>query len=370
MATPPHPVASRPTSFPRGEVKKYLAAILIVVFFTPLASPAHADLQLCNRTSFVVEAALGVEEKGVTATRGWFRVDPGACRTVLRGDPTADRLLVHARALALYGSVRPLNAAQVQLCVGEGDFLVAGAQRCKDANQRLVPFAEVRPRATPNGLALQLAEPADYGAEQARLAAIQRLLVLAGYGAEPIDGVPGPRTDAALALFLRERGLGSDASSSAIFLDLLMDAVREGSGPGLLWCNETAHAVMAALGVEEAAGLVARGWWRVEPGACVRPDLPVSSLRAGRSPSGLAGANGRTGARVFSYAEAVDAAGAVIEKKGRPLAWGGATQLCVRNSRFEIRDHADCAARGLTAQGFAAVELAHRTGATLRFREP
>jgi uncharacterized membrane protein len=352
-----------------GEGKAGIGA-LILILFTLISNSAHADLQLCNRTSFVVEAALGVEEKGATATRGWFRVDPGACRSVLRGDPSADRLLVHARALALYGSVRPLNAAQVQLCVGEGDFLVAGAQRCKDANQRLVPFAEVRPRATPSGLALQIAEPADYGAEQARLAAIQRLLVLAGYGAEPIDGVSGPRTDAALALFLRERGLGADAATSSVFLDLLMDAVREGSGPGLLWCNETAHTVMAALGVEEAGGLVARGWWRVEPGACVRPDLPVSSLRAGRSPSGLASANGRAGTRVFSYAEAVDTAGAVIEKKGRPLAWGGTTQLCVRNSRFEIRDHADCAARGLTPQGFAAVEFAHRTGATVRFREP
>lgn len=335
-----------------GEGKAGIGA-LILILFTLISNSAHADLQLCNRTSFVVEAALGVEEKGATATRGWFRVDPGACRSVLRGDPSADRLLVHARALALYGSVRPLNAAQVQLCVGEGDFLVAGAQRCKDANQRLVPFAEVRPRATPSGLALQIAEPADYGAEQARLAAIQRLLVLAGYGAEPIDGVPGPRTDAALALFLRERGLGSDAATSSVFLDLLMDAVREGSGPGLLWCNETAHTVMAALGVEEAGGLVARGWWRVEPGACVRPDLPR-----------------RGNVRVLSYAEAVDAAGAVIERRGRPLAWGGTTQLCVRNSRFEIRDHADCAARGLTPQGFAAVEFAHRTGATLRFREP
>jgi uncharacterized membrane protein len=72
----------------------------------------------------------------------------------------------------------------------------------------------------------------------------------------------------------------------------------------------------------------------------------------------------------LSYAEAVDAAGAVIEKKGRPLAWGGTTQLCVRNSRFEIRDHADCAARGLTPQGFTMVELTQRTGATVRFREP
>jgi uncharacterized membrane protein len=328
-------------------------AVLGVLMLLAFTSPARADLELCNRTSFVIEAALAVEDKGTTATRGWFRIDPGACRTVLRGELAADRLLVHARALALYGSIRPLNESQVQLCVGEGDFLIAGARRCGGANRRLAAFAELRPRKTPSGLALQIAEPADYGAEQARLAAIQRLLALAGYHAEEVDGISGPRTEAALALFLRDRGLGVDAPSSSVFLDLLMDAVRAGTGPGLLWCNETAHTVMAALGLEEAGATVARGWWRVEPGACVRPDLPRRAV-----------------VKVLSYAEAVDGAGAVIEKSGRILAWGGATRLCVRNSRFEIRDHADCAARGLSAQGFAAVELAVRAGATVRFREP
>jgi uncharacterized membrane protein len=311
-------------------------------------------LQICNRTSFVAEAVLGVESKGVAATRGWFRIDPGQCRVVLRGPPDAERLFIHARALAIYGAVQPLNVAQVELCVGERDFLVAGAKRCSKAGERMVPFAEVRPREADGGHSLQIAETADYGGDQARLAAIQRLLMLAGYGGEPIDGIAGPRTDAALAQFLRERGLAPDAAGSISFLDLLIDAVREGAGrPGLLWCNETAHTVMAALGFNEGNVIVARGWWRIESGACLRPDLPRQS-----------------GARAYSFAEAVDAAGAVIEKSGRALAWGGTTRLCTRNSKFELREHADCAALGLIAQGFAAVEIAGRSGATVRFREP
>jgi uncharacterized membrane protein len=171
--------------------------------------------------------------------------------------------------------------------------------------------------------------------------------------AEPIDGVAGRRTDAAIGLFLRERSLPTETATSPSLLDLLVDAVREADGPGLLWCNQTAYTVMAALGVEEEGGIVARGWWRVEPGACVRPSMQR-----------------REPARVFSFAEAIDQAGAVIERKGTPLAWGGATKLCVRNTRFEIREHNDCDARGLTVQGFATVELGGRRGATLRFREP
>jgi uncharacterized membrane protein len=323
-----------------------LAAIL-------LSLPARADLELCNRTSFVIESAVGIEEQGVAATRGWFRVDPGTCRTVLRGEFSSERLFVHARTLPIYGAVKPLHAEETELCVGEGEFLIAGARRCTAEKQRLVRFGRMVPRPSEHGSAVHIAEPADYGPDQARLAAIQRLLTLAGYEAEPIDGVAGSRTDAALGLFLRERNLPADSAAAAGFLNLLIDAVREVEGPGLLWCNQTAYTVMAALGVEEDNGIVARGWWRVEPGACVRPGVPR-----------------RERTRVFSFAEAVDKAGAVIERKGTPLAWGGATKLCVRNTRFEIGEHNDCDARGLTPQGFATVELAGRRGATIRFREP
>ena len=328
-----------------------IAALAAFSFLAP-GSPARADLEICNRTSFVLETALGIEDQGTAATRGWFRVDPGACRIVMRGDPAFDKLFVHARTLPVYGAVKPLFPSAVELCVGEGDFLIAGARRCAE-KQRLAAFGEMRPRESENGKAVHIVEPADYSPEQARLAAIQRLLTLAGVDAEPIDGVSGPRTDAALGSFLHERGLSADAAASPKFLDLLVDSVRGGAGPGLQWCNETAHAVMAALGTEEGGHVTARGWWRVAAGACVRPDLPR-----------------KTGARVYSFAEAVDEAGAAIERNGKPLAWGGSTRLCVRNSRFELSEHNDCPARGLTMQGFAAVELPQGAGATVRFREP
>jgi uncharacterized membrane protein len=336
----------------QNDRKLVCAIVLSAAFGLSLSSPAHADLELCNRTSFVVEAALGIEDQGIAATRGWLRVDPGACRSVMRGDPAFERLYVHVRALQVYGTVKPMHGAETQLCVGEGEFLIAGARQC-DEKQRLVPFGEMQPRPSENGRAVSIVEPADYSPDQARLAAIQRLLTLAGYNAEPIDGVTGPRTDTALAQFLREQHLPDEAPASPAFFDLLIRAVREGAAPGLLWCNETPHTVMAALGIEEGGSLVARGWWRVEAGACVRPELPRRGV-----------------AKVYSFAEAIDGAGAVIERKGKPLAWGGAMQLCVRNSRFEITDHKDCAARGLTPQGFAAIEFSERSSATVRFREP
>lgn len=335
-----------------GGARRALSAAIILCTAT-LAFPARADLEICNRTSFVIETALGIEDQGVAATRGWFRVDPGACRAVMRGDPAYDKLYVHARTLPLYGAVRPLHGSETELCVGEGDFLIPGARKCSGERERLAAFGAMSPQASETGRAIQVIEPAEYGPEQARVAAIQRLLTLAGHDAEPIDGVSGPRTDAAIGRFLRERNLQGGGADAADLLERLLAAVREGAGPGLLWCNETAHTVMAALGIEEGRGIVARGWWRIEPGACLRPELPQ-----------------RAGARLYSFAEAVDAAGAVVQRQGKPLAWGGAKPLCVRNSRFEIGEHGDCAGRGLDTQGFATVELSERAGATLRFREP
>jgi uncharacterized membrane protein len=52
----------------------------------------------------------------------------------------------------------------------------------------------------------------------------------------------------------------------------------------------------------------------------------------------------------------------------RPLNWGGTTTLCTRESKFEISDQGDCAARGLASAGFAATDLS--AGRTLRFGMP
>ena len=70
---------------------------------------------------------------------------------------------------------------------------------------------------------------------------------------------------------------------------------------------------------------------------------------------------------MFTFAEAIDANGNAIKRGDKPLAWGGDTVLCTRNVKFELADHANRAARGLTSAGFAAIELAGR-GATVRFK--
>ena len=53
-----------------------------------------------------------------------------------------------------------------------------------------------------------------------------------------------------------------------------------------------------------------------------------------------------------------------------PAARRGAARriLCTRNVKFELSDHQDCGGNGLTATGFATVELGGSAGTTVRFK--
>jgi uncharacterized membrane protein len=175
--------------------------------------------------------------------------------------------------------------------------------------------------------------------------------VIAGYDAAPIDGVDGPKTQGALAAFLKGRGLTQDVVQSPNFFTTMTDAVQSPSATGLTWCNDTPHKIRAAVATDDGKSVVSRGWYRIEPGKCLHPDV-----------SG-------TPKQVFSFAEAVDAENRTVKVKDKPLNWGGATPLCTRESKFETNEQGDCASRGFTATGFAAVDMASG-GKTLRFAVP
>ncbi|MEJ0074994.1 MAG: DUF1036 domain-containing protein [Alphaproteobacteria bacterium] len=328
------------------------AVLLALTALLGLSGLARADLQFCNKTSYVLDLALGLEEKDAAATRGWFRVDPGACKGVLQGALQAEKIFVHARALSAYGPSPLPQAGHADLCVADGNFVIAAAKSCQArAGQRLARFSQIKPSESDQGLTAWLGEEADYDPAQARLAGIQRLLVVAGYDANPIDGLEGKKTSTALDQFIKDRRLPADAANGATFFQTLLDAVKEADGVGFSWCNETSYPVMAALGVDENGALVTRGWYRVDAGKCVKPDLPAKP------------------ARLYSFAEAVDKEGQSLKRGDRLLTWGGPMQLCTRDVRFEISEQANCGAQGLTATGFAVIDMAGKQGATVRFRE-
>ena len=314
------------------------------------AAPARADLTLCNRTSYRMQAAVGIERRANVETRGWFKVDPGECRKVMDGPLDADMTYVHARTPAIYGSAPLPENGEAEFCVRDGDFEFPNGRGCPAAQQ--ARFAAAKPADSDGGPTINLGEQAGYNDAQARLAGLQRLLGIAGYDANPIDGVDGAKTQAALAKFLREHKLTADAVSRPDFFDILIEAASHPQGPGFRWCNDSQYTVMAAIGTVEMGAIVTRGWYRIAAGSCLRPDVAAGSQR------------------FYSYAEAVDADGRVVRRGDGPLAWGGNVALCTRDARFELSDQKDCAARGLNSAGFAVIDLSTQPSATIRFKEP
>jgi uncharacterized membrane protein len=297
-----------------------------------------------------VQAAIGLEKRAIVATRGWFRLDPGECKLVLDGTLDADMVYLHARTPPLYGSAPIAQNGQAELCVRDGDFDMADGRGCPVSQQ--ARFAAARPSEQPNGPTVNLAEEADYDDSQARLAGVQRLLTIAGYDAYPVDGVPGAKTQAALTKFLTDHRLAADAASQPQFFDALLEAANNPAGAGFSWCNDTKYTVMAALGVVEMGAIVTRGWYRVDAGRCLRPDLRGDPRR------------------LYSYAEAVDASGRAIKRDDAPLAWGGEVPLCTRDGKFDLSNHKDCAARGLNSAKFAVIDVGANPSTVMRFKEP
>ncbi len=314
------------------------------------ATPAHAELTLCNRTSYVMEIAFAIEKRTNVSIYGWFRVDPGQCRQVLDTPLDADMVYVHMRTSPVYSSAPLPQNGEARFCIRDSAFAIADARGCP-VNQQ-VRFTAAKPSDSLQGPAVNLAEEADYDATQARLSGIQRLLTIAGYEAYPIDGVQGAKTQAALTKFLTDRNLPDDAPAKPDFFDILLKAAANPEGTGFTWCNDTRYPVMAALGVVEMGAIVTRGWYRVAAGQCLRPDLRGDPHR------------------LYSFAEAVDGNGRTVMHGDTPLAWGGNVPLCTRDSKFELADHKDCAARGLNTAGFAVIEVGAQPAASVHFKEP
>ena len=327
-----------------------ILAAASATFVTLAATAARAELTLCNRTSYRLDAAIGLEKRANVATRGWFRIDPGQCRQVVDGALDVDMVYVHARTPAVYGSAPMPQAGHAELCIRDGDFAIANARGCPVSQQ--ARFTATQPSESAKGPTVNLAEEADYDDAQARLAGIQRLLAIAGYDAYPIDGVQGAKTQAALTKFLNDRKLPADSTSQPEFFETLLATAANPEGTGFSWCNDSKYAVMASLGIVEMGTIVTRGWYRVAVGQCLRPDLRGNPHR------------------LYSYAEAVDGNGRTIRQGDAALSWGGSVALCTRDGKFELSDHKDCAARGLNSAGFAVIDVGGQPAPTVRFKEP
>ncbi len=113
-----------------------LAAAL---FGVDLATPAFADLRLCNMTSSRVGVAIGYRDPQGWVSEGWWNLRPNACETLIKGTLTSRYYYVYAQDYDRGGEW----AGRTPLCTRDKEFQIRGAEDCLARGFERTRFFEV-----------------------------------------------------------------------------------------------------------------------------------------------------------------------------------------------------------------------------------
>jgi uncharacterized membrane protein len=110
------------------------------------ASPAKADLKLCNNTASRVGVAIGYKDKNggtkdreAWATEGWWTAEPNKCLNLLNGPLISRYYYVYAVDYEKGGSW----GGKALLCIRDKIFTIKGFDKCEDRGYSRVGFFEV-----------------------------------------------------------------------------------------------------------------------------------------------------------------------------------------------------------------------------------
>ena len=295
-----------------------------------LPHPAKADLKLCNRTSYVLEAATSTIIKNTESlTQGWLHIFPGDCALAVKGQLNAVSYLVYARSsLAHAGPPRAWGGA-FPVCGKEGAFTLHQAVTqpyCTQAETFALSFAPVSIKDRQDWTMALDDSPALPSLVVAQLAGVKRLLADNGYKPGAINGLPSKPTEAALGDFRKKMKITPANGNEVLFAALEKQALTKAAPQGYAVCNDTSEPLLAAI-AESGAKPVSRGWWRIAPKACTR---------AMTAPLG--------GNPVYLLAQKLNGTALV----------GGAEKFCTVTGAFEVQGRGDCTKRGMIEAGFAA----------------
>ena len=293
---------------------------------------AEAGWSVCNRTSYVIEAAAAFQDGAGIVVNGWTRLIPGSCETVMEGPLKPGAHFLYAQTSRAHRGGRKEWQGDQKLCVDTtGSFSVESKPNCAEwgLDERGFQAVAIERRTS---WKTELTEVNAYDMKRARIAGIQRLLRDVGASNRAIDGYEGPSTRRAISRFLRDNEI-TEKPDDAVLIDLLEQAgVQKGRNVGLTLCNRTRERVWGAIARLRAEGWESRGWWRLEGGGCARViDEELISTQ------------------YFVFGE--------MEVEGEPNPTpleGGADRFCVARSKFAIIGRDNCAALGYRPALFAA----------------
>jgi uncharacterized membrane protein len=301
--------------------------------------------EICNETSYILEASTGRPSGGTVQVAGWLRLRPGECRVALEGNLARETHFLYARTSSAHRGGPRQWVGDVELCVDpNAQFGFDSPEDCASMGLEARQFREVLV-ARRDGWRTVLAEAEPYSLFRARAAGLQRLLEDAGYDIREGRRVTDPRRVAQAIAQFRALARLPGAASEDQLIDALEAAARRRSNElGLTLCNRTDNALWTAMARRRGEGWESRGWWMIAANACAR--VIDDALVQG----------------VYYVHAAMPTEG----DGDRLLAAGGAP-FCTSPSKFAVLGDDDCERRYFNTALFSAIATRGRPGLVVEF---
>ena len=110
----------------RVSAAQLLPAVTVLGLALLGASPARADLRLCNQTASKVGISLGYRDPQGWVTEGWWELKPKGCETLLSGSLAARFYYVFAVDYTRGGEW----GGRSLMCTRDAEFTIRGIEDC------------------------------------------------------------------------------------------------------------------------------------------------------------------------------------------------------------------------------------------------
>lgn len=311
-----------------GKMGARLSPALLFLAALFAANPASASLRLCNRTSYILYAAVAYAAKPDMVTQGWTWIAPGSCEEAISKPLKSPPYYLYARSSRAHSGPSRAWGGSTRLCVKFGNFAFRAPALggCTEDDAFEASFSQIATKRKSDFTETLTEQPSISTLGQARIAGLQRLLSDTGFKISAIDGNDDKATQAALDTFRRKTKLSPKAGDADLFMALEKTASATAAPAGYSVCNNTAAPFWAAIGLKSDKIWISRGWWKVPPSTCA-PAItqPLSTDR------------------VFLLADL----------PGKTPLLSGPEKFCVTDIVFEIQGKDNCKARGMRQAGFA-----------------
>jgi len=337
-------------SFIRAGALAAIACAALAALGLALAGRADAQQsggwQICNETSFVLEAATGRPDGRAILVQGWTRLRPGECRVAVGAPLARGTHYLYARTSVAHRGGRRQWGGDARLCVDPRDqFTIENPPNCTVSGYEERRFRRVQINKR-DSWRTSFAEAQPYTLTRARQQGMQRLLDDAGYDIrEGRRGVDPRRIAQAIAQFRASARLAPSASEDQLIDALETAARRRAEQVGLTLCNRTRGRVWTAVARRRGEGWESRGWWPLNAGGCVRTIDEVLIQEV-----------------YFVYASLES------EEGPRYLAAGG-EPFCTSGARFAVLGREQCETRYYETALFTPISPRGRDGIVVDFDE-